>query len=367
MTHHRISRRARGALSAVLAAGVLVPMAVAAAPAAAATPTVTCTSEKPGLATKLSADITAALKGRTSTTAVAVYDRTTKTMCTLRESQRFDSASVVKSTVLAALLWDAGKQKRRLTDREVELSTAMITKSDNASTSTLWKQLGVTKIKAFLQVAGMTQTVPGSDGYWGLTQITARDQRKLLGLLTNANSVLSDSARAYELSLMRRVVASQRWGAPAGAPSSATIHVKNGWLSRATHGWRVNSIGAFTGNGHNYSITVLTQQPDHGRGCGHHPGRGPCGPQGPEPDGFGRHAVHADHQAAGSVRGGARVLDDRYLLRRDENRRQPRWCLPAAKDYGRHQWRRHSRARRPNRARRRPDRRPDGRTAGHGV
>ncbi len=212
-----------------------------------------------GLATKLSADITAALKGRVSTTAVAVYDRTTKTMCTLRESQRFDSASVVKSTVLAALLWDAGKQKRRLTDREVQLSTAMITKSDNASTSTLWKQLGVTKIKAFLQVAGMTQTVPGSDGYWGLTQITARDQRKLLGLLTNANSVLSDSARAYELSLMRRVVASQRWGAPAGAPSSATIHVKNGWLSRATHGWRVNSIGAFTGNGHNYSITVLTQ------------------------------------------------------------------------------------------------------------
>ena len=30
------------------------------------------------------------------------------------------------------------------------------------------------------------------------------------------------------------------------------MHVKNGWLSRATHGWRVNSVGAFTGHGHDY-------------------------------------------------------------------------------------------------------------------
>lgn len=38
-----------------------------------------------------------------------------------------------------------------------------------------------------------------------------------------------------------------------------TVQVKNGWLPRATHGWRVHSIGAFTGKGHDYGITVLTQ------------------------------------------------------------------------------------------------------------
>ena len=38
-----------------------------------------------------------------------------------------------------------------------------------------------------------------------------------------------------------------------------TVHVKNGWLPRATHGWRIHSIGTFTGRGGGYSIVVLTQ------------------------------------------------------------------------------------------------------------
>ncbi|MEU2129291.1 serine hydrolase [Streptomyces sp. NPDC018352] len=255
----RISRRAKAALSVALATGVLAPVALGAAPAAAATPTVSCTSGKAGLAAKLSKDITAALKGRNSTMAVALYDRTTKTNCTLRATTKYDSASVVKATVLATLLWDNKKHNRYLTQREINLSTAMITKSDNNATTSLWKQLGVTKVKAFLKAAGMTHTVPGSGGYWGLTQITAQDELRLLTLLTAKNSVLSDSARAYELGLMRKVVSSQRWGTPAGAPSGVTVQVKNGWLPRATHGWRVHSIGAFTGKGHDYAITVLTQ------------------------------------------------------------------------------------------------------------
>lgn len=71
--------------------------------------------------------------------------------------------------------------------------------------------------------------------------------------------MLSDKARAYELGLMRKVVPSQRWGTPAGAPASATVQLKNGWLRRTTHGWRVHSIGAFTGRGHDYALSVLTQ------------------------------------------------------------------------------------------------------------
>ncbi|GAA3371778.1 serine hydrolase [Streptomyces sannanensis] len=245
-------------LSAALGAGILLPLTLGSGAAQAATPPVVCTSAKAGLATKLTTDITAALRGRASTTAIFVNDRKTKTTCTLRADQRFDSASVVKATVLATLLWDAKKQGRYLTATEVRLTTDMITKSDNAATSTLWRQLGMTKIKGFLTAAGMTNTVPGANGYWGLTQITARDQQKLLALLTARNTVLSDNSRAYALKLMNQVVSSQRWGTPAGAPSTAKIHVKNGWLSRATHGWRVHSIGAFTGTTHDYQITVLT-------------------------------------------------------------------------------------------------------------
>ncbi|MFI8889658.1 serine hydrolase [Streptomyces paradoxus] len=252
-----ISRRAR-VLAAAVGTGVLVPLVATATPASAAAPAVTCTSAKAGLAAKLKKDITAALATRKGTVAVGLYDRSTNTTCTLRASSAYDSASVVKVTVLATLLWDAKKTNRYLTDRENTLAKAMITKSDNAATSTLWKQLGMTKIKGFLSAAGMTQTKPGANGYWGLTQITVTDEQKLLKLLTAKNAVLSDNSRAYILKLMNQVVSSQRWGTPYGVPSGVTVAVKNGWLQRSTNGWRVHSVGAFKGGGHDYVMTVLT-------------------------------------------------------------------------------------------------------------
>ncbi|WP_055490111.1 serine hydrolase [Streptomyces sp. TP-A0356] len=255
---HRMSRRAR-VLSASLGAGMLIPFAAAAAPAAAAGPTVSCTSGTAGLAAALQKDITAALASRKGTVAVGLYDRSTNTTCSLRSTSAYDSASVVKVTVLSTLLWDAKKHNRYLTSREDSLATAMITKSDNDATSTLWKQLGLTKIKGFLAAAGMTQTVPGANGYWGLTQITVQDEQKLLKLITARNTVLSDNSRSYILKLMGNVISSQRWGTPAGAPSGVSVHVKNGWLQRSTHGWRVHSVGTFNGRGHDYMITVLTQ------------------------------------------------------------------------------------------------------------
>lgn len=137
-----------------IAAGALAACVAAATPAAAATaPAVSCTSAKAGLADKLKRDITSAVSNRSGTIAVGLYDRTTKTTCTLRSSTAYDSASVVKVTVLATLLWDAKKHNRYLTDRESTLAKAMITKSDNDATSKLWRQLGLTKIKGFLTAA----------------------------------------------------------------------------------------------------------------------------------------------------------------------------------------------------------------------
>ncbi|MEV5158418.1 serine hydrolase [Streptomyces sp. NPDC053728] len=258
MTHQRTSRYSRAAFCAALVGGVLAPATAVASPAAPP-PAVSCASGRAGLAAELSRDITAALKGRESTTALAVVDHRTRTTCTLRPTQRVDSASVVKVTALAALLWDAQKTHRPLTPRENKLSTAMITKSDNDATSALWDQLGLSKIKKFLEAAGMTRTVPDPGGAWGLTQITAQDEQRLLSLVTAGNKVLDDRSRAFVLDRMRKVVPDQRWGVPAGAPGDATVQLKNGWLERSTHGWRVHSVGAFSGKGHDYAITVLTQ------------------------------------------------------------------------------------------------------------
>lgn len=219
---------------------------------------VACTSQRRGLAARLSHDIAHALHGRPNSSALALYDRRTATSCTFRGHAAFDSASVVKVTVLGALLRQAMEDHRGLTAHEGASATAMITKSDNKATDTLWQRLGHDRIQHFLTLAGMRETVPGPNGYWGHTRITAADELRLLSRLTSENPVLDRHARAYALGLMSRVASDQRWGAAAGAPATATAHVKNGWLPRAANGWRVHSVAAFTGAGHDYGLVVLS-------------------------------------------------------------------------------------------------------------
>ncbi|MGW6480254.1 serine hydrolase [Streptomyces sp. NPDC055059] len=270
-THMPLTRRAKQGLVAALAAGSALTAFAAAVPVQAGTAAgtssagtsvegspVTCTSDQPGLADRLERDIATALHGHGKASALALYDRTTATSCTFRASTAFDSASVVKVTILGALLRQVQEEHRFLTSREVDLTTAMITKSDNAATNALWHQLGHAGIQHFLDLAGMRDTVPGPKGTWGRTQITAGDQVKLLRLLTSDNNVLGERARAYALRLMNRVVPDQRWGTPAGAPGTVTVHVKNGWLPLSTNGWRVHSVGVFTGGGHDYGMAVLS-------------------------------------------------------------------------------------------------------------
>jgi beta-lactamase class A len=210
------------------------------------------------LAARLSRDIKAAVAPRSGYHAATVFDRTREITCRLNEGHRFHSASVVKVTILAALLRWHQETKRPLSSREAHLATLMITQSDNDAASALWAELGHARIQHFLNLARMTETVLGSGGYWGLTQITARDELSQLRLLTAGNTVLTSASRSYELGLMARVIPSQRWGVPAGAPSELTVHVKNGWLPEQVGGWHINSIGSFSGHGRDYMITVLT-------------------------------------------------------------------------------------------------------------
>jgi hypothetical protein len=140
----------------------------------------------------------------------------------------------------------------------------MITESDNDAATDLWNDVGPVAMRQFLNLAKMTQTVPGTGGYWGLTQVTAGDQMKLLHLLTTANGVLSRAARAYELGLMARVDPAQRWGISAGVPAGMTVELKNGWLPIGAAGWQINSVGcvsakAAQGAGRReYCLVVLT-------------------------------------------------------------------------------------------------------------
>jgi beta-lactamase class A len=246
-------------ITAVLLGAAAVPLLARPASATAAPVTSCRPSAHPALTAQLVRDISHALHGRVSYAAVEVDDPGQAVLCTLNSSAHFDSASVVKVIILGALLRKAQDEHRPLRRAEAELARSMITESDNDAASALWDDTGRYYLQRFLGLARMNETHLGPGGYWGLTQITAGDETELLQLLLTANSVLSSSSRAYVLSLMAQVIGSQRWGVPAGAPTSLTVHVKNGWLPLAPYGWRINSIGDFTGPGGGYSIVVLTQ------------------------------------------------------------------------------------------------------------
>lgn len=220
------------------------------------TDTVTCQApQAPDLATRLAQDIQAALSGRDGTVSVAVQDDSGLT-CARAGERQYDSASVVKVLIMEGLLRRAEELGRRLSPWEETNVRPMIVSSDNDSAVRLWADLGRTYLTDFLTRVRTSATLLGPGRYWGLTRTTATDQLRLLDVLTNAQSFLR--TRVYGLKLLSEVRADQRWGVPAGMPQGLTAHVKNGWLPRATHGWRVHSIGAFTGEGRGYRIVVLS-------------------------------------------------------------------------------------------------------------
>ena len=210
------------------------------------------------LADRLDTDIESAVHGRGDTYAVRMRDPDLGIECGLNSDEHFKSASVVKATILAALLRKAHAAHRSLTASEKSLAWSMITVSDNNAATALWKDVGRTALQKFLGLAKMNRTVLGPGGYWGLTLLTARDETALLWLLLKPNTVLTTGARDYELSLMANVTPSQRWGTPAGTPTGYKVHVKNGWAPLDAPFWNVNSIGAFTHGTKTYSIVVLT-------------------------------------------------------------------------------------------------------------
>jgi beta-lactamase class A len=238
---------------------VKTPAAVLAAAAEEPVQVGSCTGpgQRRALAAQLSADIRSALVGRYGESSVAVYDRATGVYCAVNGGQRFDSASVVKMIILAALLRWHQETAAPLSDDEKYLATLMITQSDNDATTALWNEVGLAQMQHFLDLAQMRETVLNTWGAWGMTQVTAHDEMLLLRLLTGSNTVLSTASRDYQLGLMAQVIDGQRWGTPAGAPSGVTVQVKNGWLP-LPDGWHVNSLGAFTGQRRDYMIVVLT-------------------------------------------------------------------------------------------------------------
>lgn len=250
-----VRRRVAAALASAVAMASVG--AVAAGPAAAATTPICVSAQHPRAAATMSANIATTLSARPhSFVAIAATDSAFGVSCALRPATHFYAASVVKVTILCALLLKIGGVGH-LTTTQRNLAYAMITQSSNSAATTLWNQVGMASMQNFLNRAGMSNTVLSSA--WGLTRITAHDELTLLRLLSYPGTVLGPYARAYVLSLMAQVISSQRWGVSAGVGPGVTVHIKNGWLPYPySYDWYINSIGVFTGTNINYQMVVLT-------------------------------------------------------------------------------------------------------------
>ena len=217
-----------------------------------------CTSPgQPALAAALSRRIAKALRGTEATVGIAVGDSDEDFRCRYHQWRDFHSASVIKVITLGALLYQLQQEHESLGPDQAALATAMITESDNDAQDTLWNEIGMPALQAFLNAARMNHTVLGTDDFWGLTEVNAHDELRLLQLLITHNTVLDAASRRYALTLMADVIPGQRWGVPAGAPADMTVHLKNGWLPDPDL-WDINSIGDFTRRDLDYSIAILT-------------------------------------------------------------------------------------------------------------
>ncbi|TQJ86876.1 serine hydrolase [Streptomyces sp. SLBN-31] len=171
----------------------------------------------------------------------------------------FDTASIVKVDILAALLLRAQDEDRHLTAAEKSYATKMIENSDNASASALWDAIGrADGLDAANKTFGLTGTEGGDGALWGLTQTTAADQLTLLRQVFGEDSKLTAASRSYLQGLMGRIEADQHWGVSAAANGTRWA-LKNGWLARSTTGlWDINSIGRVTAGGHTFLVAVVS-------------------------------------------------------------------------------------------------------------
>jgi len=173
----------------------------------------------------------------------------------------YDTASIVKVDILAALLVREQHTSSGLSARQRQLATSMIESSDNDAANELWGDIGTAPgLAAANRALGLHRTT-GGDGYlWGLTQTTADDQIALLrAVFGSGRSPLTAASRAYVSGLMTSVSDGQRWGVSAADSNDAGFALKNGWLQRSATGlWDINSIGEVTYDGHRLLVSVLS-------------------------------------------------------------------------------------------------------------
>jgi beta-lactamase class A len=206
------------------------------------------------------------LETRVSGASLVMVDRTTGFTYRYRPNAEYVTASAVKVDILAALLLQNQRARRKLSAAQRADAEIMIRYSDNKAADRLYTRVGgAAGVDAANRRLKLRRT-RAVDGKcidllcWSLTRTTAADQIRLLQNLVQRGP-LNAANRAYVLGLMGRVIKEQSWGISAAARKGDEVANKNGWMTREADGdrWVINSIGRVTGHGHDFLIAVLTE------------------------------------------------------------------------------------------------------------
>ncbi|HET7475579.1 MAG TPA: serine hydrolase [Dermatophilaceae bacterium] len=214
-----------------------------------------------------SAAATAALKARKVggrvVFGVAIHNARTRETFSYRGGTQFETASIAKADILAALLLRAQDDADdAISGYQRSLAVRMITVSDNNAAHALWRMAGGSSgVGRANRRLGLRDT-DTSSFTWGLIKTTPADQVRLLGCIAgDRGSPLSAASSDYLLDLMSEVSSAQTWGVPAIVRNGERYAVKNGWLPRSidSYRWIVNSIGRISGPKTDLRVAVLSR------------------------------------------------------------------------------------------------------------
>lgn len=169
-----------------------------------------------------------------------------------RGTTTYRSASVVKAMLLVAYLRRPDVRGRRLRPGERALLDPMVRRSDNRAADAIHARVGLPALSALGRRVGMTHFRPHP--VWGGSTVTAADQARFF---LRIDRLVPRRHRAYAMSLLRGIVAGQRWGIAAVRPAGWRIAFKGGWGKGVT--MQVDHQAALLTNaGLRVSIAVMT-------------------------------------------------------------------------------------------------------------
>jgi hypothetical protein len=169
----------------------------------------------------------------------------------LREHHRVPTASVLKAMLLIAYLDMPSVRSRRLGPADRALLVPMIRRSDNTAATRVRGIVGDLRLVGLARSTGMTQFRPAA--IWGLSQTTAADQARFF--LRIDHTVVARH-RAFAMTQLRSIVASQRWGIGRIRLPGWTVYFKGGW---GTGTGRVDHLVALLTSGcRRVSVAVMT-------------------------------------------------------------------------------------------------------------